>query len=258
MGLLSRWRRWREGRQLAGLQVDAALWQQALGDWPLWQQLAPGQRQQLQQLALRFLLRIRLIAIQPVDLDDRLRLRIAGMAVAPVLQLGLDAYAGLRTLIIYPDAFISPQQWQDDAGVVHEELSERSGEAWERGPVVLSLADILASGQGNGYNVVIHELAHVLDMRQQGANGAPLLPVGVSPQRWSQLMQQAWEDLCRREQSGLPLPIDAYALADPAEFFAVLCEHFFDAPQPLRECWPELHALLVDYFGYQPFAGKPV
>lgn len=252
MGLWRRWKLWRENQRLARLQVGPQDWQRALGDWPAWQRLSTDQRQRLQDLALRFLLRKHLVAVQGAELDDRLRLRIAGMAALPVLELGLDWYAGWRTLIIYDGPFVTEHQWMDEAGVVHEELSERSGEAWERGPVVLSLADVLASGQGQGYNVVIHELAHTLDMRQSGANGAPPLHAGMDADAWQRDMQAAWDDLARRAEQGDWLPVDEYALEDPAEFFAVLSESFFENPAPLRQAWPRVYQHLCAFYRQQP------
>ena len=182
MGLFSWWRDRREARQLNELQqqLDPELWQQALGDWPFYQRSTPASRARLQELALRLLLRKNLHATEGVELDDVLRLRVAGMAVVPVLELGLDWYAGWQTLIFYDGPFRARHQWRDEAGVVHQGERELSGEAWLRGPVVLSLDDVRHSGRADGFNVVIHELAHTLDMRSSTANGAPPLHRGMS------------------------------------------------------------------------------
>jgi len=248
---LSWWRRlclWREGRQLRKLAITPQQWQAALGDWPVYQRYSSEQQQRIQQLALRLLLRKHLVAVKGAALDDRLRLRIAGMAVVPVLELGLDWYNRWQTLILYDGPFVAEHSWQDEYGIVHQEISERSGEAWERGPVVLSLEDVSKSGGGHGYNVVIHELAHTLDMRDASANGAPPLHEGMDAAAWQRDMQAAWDDLARRAEQGKPLPVDDYALEDPAEFFAVLSETFFEQPEKLRAAWPEVYQHLVQFY----------
>ena len=243
---------WREDRRLRRLAVTAEHWHSALGDWPVYQRHAPEQQQRIQQLALRLLLRKHLVAVNGAELDDRLRLRIAGMAVVPIMELGLEWYDRWQTMILYDGPFVAEHSWEDEFGIVHQETSERSGEAWERGPVVLSLDGVWQSGRGDGYNVVIHELAHTLDMRDASANGAPPLHAGMDAAAWQRDMQAAWDDLARRAEQGQPLPIDAYALEDPAEFFAVLSETFFEQPEPLRQAWPAVYRHLSDFYRQNP------
>ena len=103
---------------------------------------------------------------------------IAAQACLPVLTLGLDAYASWWTVVVYPAGFISRGRDLDEAGVEHAWEEERSGESWAGGPVVLSFVDVEASGHGDGYNVVIHEMAHKLDMLDGDANGRPPLHRG--------------------------------------------------------------------------------
>lgn len=232
--------------------MTAEQWHAALGDWAVYQRYSPPQQLRIQQLALRLLLRKHLVAVKDAAVDDRLRLRIAGMAVVPILELGLEWYDRWQTLILYDGPFVAEHSWQDEFGIVHLEVSERSGEAWERGPVVLSLEDVWQSGRGDGYNVVIHELAHTLDMRDASANGAPPLHAGMDAAAWQRDMQAAWDDLARRAEQGEPLPVDEYALQDPAEFFAVLSETFFEQPQALMTAWPEVYGQLVRFYRQHP------
>ncbi|MBA6419790.1 zinc-dependent peptidase [Pseudomonas neustonica] len=252
MSLFKRFAEWREDRQLAEMNISPELWQQALGDWAVYQGLSDARRAKLQDLALRLLLRKDLHAAGDAEASDELCLRIAGMAVVPVLELGLDWYDRWHTLILYDGPFRAEHSWRDEAGVVHEGERALSGQAWLRGPVVLSLADVQLSGQRDGYNVVIHELAHTLDMRHDGANGAPPLHHGMSPAAWKRDMTAAWDDLGHRAAAGQPLPIDAYALEAPAEFFAVLSETFFERPALLRHTWPEVYQHLADFYRQDP------
>lgn len=254
MGLLRWWRERTEQRRLQRVQreLDPALWHQALGDWPSYRHLDTLQRERLHDTALRFLLRKHLHPLEGVELDDALRLRVAGMAALPVLEIGLDWYDGWRTLVLYDGPFRTRQQWRDDAGVVHEEVRELSGEAWLHGPVVLSLEDVRHSGRADGFNVVIHELAHTLDMRSSSANGSPPLHRGMSQADWARDMQAAWDDLGHRSARGEHLPLDAYALEAPAEFFAVLSESFFECPQVLHATWPAVYRQLTDFYRQDP------
>ncbi|WP_226944606.1 zinc-dependent peptidase [Pseudomonas sp. FME51] len=251
-GWWQRLRYWREDRQLRRLTVTADQWQQALGDWAVYQRYRPEQQRHIQELALRLLLRKHLVAVNGAELDDRLRLRIAGMAVVPVLELGLEWYDRWQTLILYDGPFVAEHSWEDEFGIVHQETSERSGEAWERGPVVLSLEDVWHSGQGDGYNVVIHELAHTLDMRDASANGAPPLHADMDAAAWQRDFAAAWNDLARRADNDEPLPVDDYALEDPAEFFAVLSETFFEQPESLLAAWPAVYRHLADFYRQMP------
>lgn len=253
MGLLQKLATWREDTRLSKLQISQALWDEALGDWQVYRRYRPEQQERLHELALRLLLRKHVVAAGELDVSDAMRLRIAGMAVVPVLELGLDWYDGWQTLIIYDGPFVAEHSWEDEYGIVHQEVSERSGEAWERGPIVLSWEDVHASGH-DGFNVVLHELSHTLDMRRDGANGAPPLHAGMDPAAWKHDMQVAWDDLACRAESGSALPVDEYALEDPAEFFAVLTETFFEMPQQLAQAWPAVYAHLAAFYRQDPLA----
>ncbi len=251
------WRRlskWREDRRLRRLNISADDWQQALGDWAVYRRYSVPERRWLHEAALRLLLRKHFVGVGGLELSDAIRLRIAGMTAVPVLGIGLNWYDGWQTLILYDGPFVANHSWQDEYGIVHQETSERSGEAWERGPVVLSLQDVLNAGQHDGYNVVIHELAHTLDMRSASANGAPPLHSGMDPVAWKRDLSAAWDDLAHRAELGERLPMDSYALEDAAEFFAVLSETFFESPGSLQSAWPAVYGHLVAFYRQDPLA----
>ncbi len=252
MGLITRLAEWREDRRLSDLQVTEEDWHQALGDWPVYQRFSLPTRARLHEMALRLLLRKVLVGAGGLELSDQMRLRIAGMAVVPVLELGLEWYDGWQTLVIYADAFVAEHEWVDEYGVAHAERSALCGEAASRGPVVLSLEDIVRADGAAAHNVVLHELAHTLDMRHEGANGAPPLHPGMDPAAWKQDLFSAWEDLERRVAAGRPGPVDEYALEAPAEFFAVLTETFFEQPEVLLEAWPAVFRHLCDFYRQDP------
>lgn len=254
MGLLSRIVEWREDRRLGELQVTDANWQQALGNWSVYRRLSPPRRARLHEMALRMLLRKAVVGAQGLELSDQICLRIAGMAVMPILELGLDWYDGWQTLVIYDGPFVAEHEWMDEYGIAHAERSELCGEASSQGPVVLSLEDVLAAGGAAGQNVVLHELAHTLDMRREGANGAPPLHQGMDPAAWKTDFAAAWADLERRVNAGETAPVDEYALEAPAEFFAVLTEVFFEQPATLAETWPRVFQHLCDFYRQDPLS----
>lgn len=252
MGLIARLAEWRENRQLGSLGVTEADWQQALGDWQVYRHLSSEMQARLHRMALRFLLRKAMVGAHGLELSDHVRLRIAGMAVLPVLELGLDWYDSWQTLVVHEGQFVAEHEWIDEFGIAHAERSALCGEAASRGPVVLSLEDVRSAGSDDAQNVVLHELAHTLDMRSEGANGAPPLHPGMDARAWKRDFSAAWEDLGRRVRSGLTAPVDDYALEAPAEFFAVLTEAFFEQPGPLADTWPAVFRHLCDFYRQDP------
>ena len=120
--------------------------------------------------------------------------------------------------------------------------------------MILSWADVEAGQERDGYNVVIHELAHKLDMLDGAANGCPPLHAGMSPQRWAAVFSAAYDDLCRRVDAHEETAIDPYASESPAEFFAVASESFFERPDLLQADYAELYEQLVAFYRQDPLA----
>ena len=129
-----------------------------------------------------------------------------------------------------------------------------TGESWERGPVILSWADAQEGGRGTGYNVVIHEFAHKLDMLNGEANGFPPLHAEMNREQWSSAFSEAYEAFCRRVDRDCELEIDEYAAESPAEFFAVMSEAFFESPQTVRKSFPAVYAQLAQFYRQDPAA----
>ncbi len=141
----------------------------------------------------------------------------------------------------------------DAAGVVHQTNAVLAGEAWGRGPVILSWADVLKIGQQPGHNVVIHEMAHKLDMLNGDANGFPPLHRRMDRHQWWQVFSSAWDRLQDEKRAGAELPIDPYALESPAEFFAVASEQFFEEPATLRQHLPDVYRQLEQFYRQHPY-----
>lgn len=179
-------------------------------------------------------------------------LAVAAHAALPLLSLETAWYDGFRSFILYADAFEVEIDEVDEHGLAHRGRDLRAGEAWELGPVVLSMTDVEESGRGEGYNVVIHEIAHQLDQLNGEANGFPPLQPGMTQQAWSSTMTEAFQRLVAALDRGEEPGIDDYAAESPAEFFAVVSEYFFDAPEHLRVVEPAVYRQLALLYRQQP------
>jgi Mlc titration factor MtfA (ptsG expression regulator) len=250
--------RWWQTRalRLAHAHIDQALWPAAIAALPLLAGLEASALGRLCDLAALFLREKSLESAQGATIDATMQLELALQACLPVLELGLSWYSGWRALILYPQEFVPAREVIDEDGVAWIDNAPRSGEAWEYGPVILSLADAAAGRERDGYNVVIHELAHKLDMRNGVANGHPPLHPDMSNARWAEDLGAAYADLGRRADAARrpahELPIDPYGSESPAEFFAVCSETFFELPHLLRDEYPRVYAQLSAFYRQDP------
>ncbi|HWU77672.1 MAG TPA: M90 family metallopeptidase [Rhodanobacter sp.] len=246
-------RNWRERRVVAQRPIDEDLWQEALLRCGPARRLGASDQATLRVLATLFLERKSVEPTQGLHLDDADRVLLATHACLPILKLGLDWYDGWHSVIVYPTAFMPRREQIDAAGVIHRSNAALAGEAWGRGPVILSWADVLNIGQQPGHNVVIHEMAHKLDMLNGAANGFPPLHRRMDRRVWPQVFSGAWDRLKEQQRNGADLPIDPYALESPAEFFAVASEQFFETPAALREHAPDVYRQLEQFYRQHPF-----
>lgn len=261
--MLGRLKQWREARFATRHPLPEADWAEACARLPLLAALCAEDAQRLGWRAWRFLhgkrlsLHPELAESTPFDLPARLALA----AQACLLTLGWSdaehdaAFAGVHEIQILPDAFRRQVEEMDEFGVMHAYEDERAGETSSQGPVVLSFTDLMESGSCDGFNVVIHELAHKLDMGNSlDVDGFPPLPRDIDPRQWHRVFTAVWDDLHAHLERGEATPIDDYAATHPGECFAVCCEHFFTAPDVLDAAYPELYALLERYFRQAPLA----
>lgn len=217
-----------------------------------------GERlERLRALAARFLHDKDIVGARALELTAHDRLVIATLACLPVLGLGYDWLAGWRQVIVYGDAFRVRRQWHDeDSGVVSEADDWLAGEAWQHGPLVLSLADIQADldDPHAGFNLVAHEIAHKLDMLDGHSDGVPPLPDRQRRERWLTTFQRAFDALRAQVDAGRDTFLDPYAAEAPDEFFAVVSEAFFSCPQALARAHPDLHGELRAFYAIEPWS----
>ena len=256
--MFKRWRNWRDSRRVKKMGVTLEQWESAVADWPLIQRYQGEECEVLRKMALLFVARKTFVSGSGFQLTDAMCLAIATMACVPILHLGLEWYDRWYTLIIYEGDFLPNRVYRSEDGVVHSKGPGLSGEAWFRGPVILSWQAVCAAGaqghDGQANNVVIHEMAHKLDMLRDGANGAPPMHPDMRPGEWHSVFSAAWQRLQHDMQLNRRLPINDYGLSSPAEFFAVCSETFFEAPERMQEHMPQVYRLLCQFYRQQPAA----
>ena len=257
--MLERFRAWRRRRVLETHALPDALWDEAAGMLPFLSRYRDDELRALRDRVVLFLEDKGIVGANDFKVTPLMRVVIAIQACVLILHLEPDAYAGWTNVVVYPDEFRPRIEYEDDAGVVHVRDHEVAGEAWEGGPVLLSWADVERSRdfEAAGMNLVIHEFAHKLDMRNGAPDGVPALRAGMSVNAWRRIAEAAYTDFVRDveawERAGEPedrVPrIDPYAADAPEEFFAVCSEVFFAAPKILRDAYPEYYSQLALYYG---------
>ncbi len=191
-----------------------------------------------------------------LTMTDEIKLTIAAQAALLVLAFPDEYYDRVQSILVYPQAYVAPTRIEA-GGVILEGQSSRLGEAWYRGPVILSWDDVLAAGHNltRDRNVVLHEFAHQLDMQNgRSADGIPPQPNQLALDRWERIVAHEFNELRRACELGLPTRLDCYAATNRAEFFAVATEAFFTRPQATRAHQRELYTLLRDFYRQDPAA----
>lgn len=232
--------------------IPEALWCKTITSLPFLEVLTVNEKNELKTKVEAFLAEKEFSTVGNLDLTDEICLSIAAQGCLPILKLGLSAYRDWVGIVIYPDQFVVPRHIQDESGVIHEYDDVLSGEAWEGGPLIISWHDVQMAG--DGYNVVIHEFAHKLDMLSGEADGIPALHSGITETEWHAKFSDAYDDFCQRVDKGEDTPIDPYASTDPAEFFAVMSESFFEIPDVVAGEYPAIYGLLCRYYLQDPLA----
>ncbi len=249
------WQRWRDARTLRKRPIPDALWLDTLQRYRFLAQRPMADLLRLRELSTLFLARKEFAVAGGLVLSDAMALAVAAQACVPVLALGLHWYDGFVGIVLQPDEVVARRAWVDDDGIAHEGEEALAGEAMPGGPLMLSWPDVAQAGAlaADGYNVVIHEFVHVLDMRDgREADGVPPLPDRATRDRWLEVMGRGHASLCRAVERGAPTLLDPYATNGLEEFFPVAAETFFVSPHRLVAEFPEVYALLRDFFKQDP------
>lgn len=231
-------------------------WSRWLEALPFYGRLSTGERHRLRDIARVLIAEKSWEGCGGLEITDEIRVLVAAQAALLILAIDHDYYRDVRSILVYPSSYIASQPRTDHAGVVHEGGHANLGEAWQRGPVILAW-DAAAQGARDprdGHNLVLHEFAHKLDMLDGFADGTPPLRNRQAYASWKRIMTEEYQALIEASRRGERTVLDDYATTNPAEFFAVATESFFEKAVQLRERHPSLYALLRDYYGQDPAA----
>jgi Mlc titration factor MtfA (ptsG expression regulator) len=232
-----------------------AAWRQILRRrLPVLRRLPVDLQLQLKRHIQVFLAEKPFIGCAGLTVDDEMRVTIAAQACLLLLNREPGYFPNLRQILVYPGAFMVDRVHTDSAGVLQDQRRMLSGESWSQGQVILSWQDALdgAAVDDDGRNVVIHEFAHQLDQETGHANGAPRLPTRERYDHWSCVFQREYERLQQQLASGEPTLLGEYAATDPAEFFAVASEVFFEQGARMAGESPQLYAELARFYRVDP------
>ncbi len=216
--------------------------------------LSPEARAELEGLVNVFLAAKRFEGAGGLEVTDAMRVTIAAQACLLVIgRCEGEPYPELVTIVIYPRAYVAKVSRVGEGGVVVLGHEVRLGESWGAGTVVLAWDAVIAGAAdpGDGQNVVLHEFAHQLDQEDGASDGTPELPF-LRYGAWARVLGAAYAGLVDADGRGRRTVIDRYGATNPAEFFAVATEAFFEKPRALRARHPELYAELAAYYAQDP------
>ena len=216
-----------------------------------------AQRARLERLVRRFLHEKTFVGCAGLEVTDEMRVTIAGQACLLLLGTrGELVYPTLHSVLVYPGAFLVPRRQVDEAGVVSEERQDLLGESWGDGRVILSWDHVRRSDSQEppSHNVVLHEFAHQLDSESGSTNGAPYLGSAERYRSWSEVLSRDFAALRHDAWFGQQGVLDHYGATNPAEFFAVATEAFFEQPHRLAERHGALFEEFLKYYRIDPRA----
>jgi Mlc titration factor MtfA (ptsG expression regulator) len=209
---------------------------------------------QLKQHIQVFLSEKKFIGFNGITITDDIRITIAAQACLLLLNRKTDYYPKLKTILVYPRAFVKNQQVTNADGVQFMHSTALAGESWGFGKIVLSWQDTLEGAYlpADGHNVVIHEFAHQLDQEDGYSNGAPILSNGQSYDCWADVFSDQFQKLQRQVKNRENTIFDYYGATNPAEFFAVASEVFFEKSEALKHQHPKLYQQMSMYYRIDP------
>jgi MtfA peptidase len=235
--------------------IPDELWRRTLARYPFLAARETAELERLRALSAEFLARKEFHGAGGLAISDEIALAIAAQAVLPVLHLGLRWYDDFVGIVVHPGEVLARRSMTDDTGVVHDWSEVLAGEAMEGGPVMLNWHDVAHAGQSadTGYNVVIHEFVHKIDLRDGAPDGCPPLPSRAARRHWLELMQREYqrfrEQVIKAERFGAEAPwLDDYGATGIDEFFAVACEAYFVNRARFTQDFPELTALFDGFY----------
>jgi hypothetical protein len=255
LALLGYYPRWRLARALA-LPLPQPSLTILQAKMAIYTRMPPDVQRQLQRLVVQFLHQKKFIGCAGLVITEEMRLTIAGQACLLLLNRPTRVYPMLNTILVYPESFVVDRADVGPGGVITATEDDLLGESWGDGRVILAW-DHVQSGAADwtdGQNVVLHEFAHQLDSESGATNGAPFLGSAARYRRWAAVLSRDFAKLQRDAFYQHQGVLDHYGATDPAEFFAVATETFFEKPQQMAQHHPELFAEFEKYYRVDPRA----
>jgi Mlc titration factor MtfA (ptsG expression regulator) len=211
-------------------------------------------RFQLRQLIKQFLHQKHFSGAGGLEITDEMRITVAAQACMLQLNRNSALYPRLKYIILYPSAFVVTRSDMDGSGVVSHGRKGMLGESWQNGKVILAWDNVLHGARNfvDGSNVVLHEFAHQLDSETGSTDGAPLLAGASSYRSWASALSEEFEELQQDARFGRRSLMDHYGATNPAEFFAVTTETFFEKPRRMAKHHEELFEVLKSYYHIDP------
>lgn len=231
------------------------LWEAVVENYlPVYLRLSASERRRLQGHIQVFLQEKQFIGCAGLQITEEMRVAIAAVACLLLLNERGTYFLKLRSILVYPSTYLVNETAIAGSYVVEERRVARLGESWSRDQVVLSWEQVQRdiSNWRDGQNVVLHEFAHQLDQEDGDAEGVPFLPRDLDYAVWAEVMTQEYQQLCQDVQRGAKTVMDSYGTLNPAEFFAVATETFFEKPQQLLKKHPTLYKQLQRYYQLDP------
>ncbi|MGB0865157.1 MAG: zinc-dependent peptidase, partial [Granulosicoccaceae bacterium] len=230
-------------------------WRWALKrNFPIYRRMPTDLQMQLKSRIKQFVHEKEFIGCAGFEISDEVKVTVAASACLLLLNRDTDVYAGLRYILVYPDAFLVKREAMDGAGLHSVKHTGVLGESWSNGKVILSWQDVLKGNSkfSDGSNVAIHEFAHQLDHESGSTNGAPFLGKADRYERWAVVFTEEFRRLQQSAYRGDKTLIDQYGATEPAEFFAVVSELFFEKPAQMYGEHPLLFEELKAYYRVDP------
>ena len=236
-------------------QAFPELWQKTLiARLPFIGRIPLAEQEQLKFLIKVFLASKKFYGCAGQKINDDIRVTVAAQACLLLLNQNRTPYPDLDSILIYPSTFVATREVANELGLVSTNHIAMLGESWSQGKVVLAW-DNVKKGVMNlqdGQNVVLHEFAHQLDHESGSTNGAPVLSTRGAYRSWAHVFSGEFEELQKDAARGRHSLMDHYGATNPAEFFAVATETFFERPKEMAAYHQELYQQLRDYYKLDP------
>jgi MtfA peptidase len=244
---------WRRRRLRA--QAFPASWSEILErNVPYYRLLPDADQKELQEHIRVFLAEKNFEGCGGQEITDEIKVTIAAQACILLLHRKTNYYPGLYSILVYPSAFVVKAYQELAPGFWVEGQQLHLGESWRRGALVLAWDHVRANATevNSGHNVVLHEFAHQLDTEDGKADGAPILQHRSMYLAWARILGRDYQRLREDAAQDRPSLLDPYGATDPAEFFAVATECFFEKSAEMRLRHPELYRELELYYQQDP------